>query len=107
MAVFVVEVFVGAGREGFVVLVGDEQGFVVGYGRRERFSGGERGTKGSALGGGFSCAEGESAAVKVVATLASLFSLRSRRGGGVRISFDGGGLRGWCRVLKGRRVVGE
>lgn len=59
--------------------------FVVGEGWREGFSGGEGGFEGGALGGDFGGAEGQGAAVDVVATFAGLAALLE----GGRVSWGG------------------
>lgn len=74
MAVLIVDIF-GIRGNRFVVSVGRQKSGIVCERGCEGFSGREGGAESGPLGGGFGGTESEGTAVKVVATLASLFSL--------------------------------
>lgn len=74
MAVLIIDIF-GIRGNRFVVSVGRQKSGIVCERGCEGFSGREGGGEGGPLGSSFGGTESESTAVKVVATLASLFSL--------------------------------
>ena len=75
MGVFIIKGILNVCWRGLVVFVVFPKGFVVGDGGVERLASGKGGLELCTLFSGFSVAEGESTAVKVVSPLAGLPSL--------------------------------